>query len=100
MIPIGPVSYTHLDVYKRQPRLCAKAPLADEVNPTTRGVPGCPRRSDRQNAVPKAVLLEALDSSNCRAPKLWLSARKSSIRKPVKNSGRSTACLLYTSRCV
>jgi len=46
--------------------------------------------SCRQNAVPYAVLLEALDIRIWRAPKNALSSRKSASMNEVMNSGRSS----------
>ncbi len=51
-----------------------------------------PSRRAAHSATPTAVLLEALDSTICSAPKSSLSARKSSSMNDVANRGKKTAC--------
>jgi hypothetical protein len=48
---------------EQQPGLSAKRRLASEVKHISSGASGDLRRSDRQNAVPQAVLLNALDKA-------------------------------------
>ena len=53
----------------------------DSMSPTTRGAPACRHVPNRKAIAVKAVLLDALDSSSCAAPKTSRCRRKSSIRE-------------------
>ena len=77
----GPVSYTHLDVYKRQGY--------DEVWGDAAGnVYGRIHGADR--ALPALVLNTHLDHVDPGDPSLW----------PTPPFAAEIVCLLYTSRCV
>ena len=100
-----PVSYTHLDVYKRQIPGCpgrssilAKSPTSSSANWRVSGDRG--RRGDWSPA-PKAGSLTPASIALprfCRGAPLMRSP--GSRRSPPPPASSPTFCLLYTSRCV
>ena len=79
-IALAPVSYTHLDVYKRQPCICAWRAMTKSINCFSVNSP--------------CSLSKAVCRRFCRINKL-ANSPFSCFARP-----KPYSCLLYTSRCV
>ena len=85
----GPVSYTHLDVYKRQVAACA-------TNDGTSLDPLCQANQFmKRNGPIVNFFRRASAPSNAKACRRRLDCRIRNLK-----SGQQKTCLLYTSRCV
>ena len=97
-----PVSYTHLDVYKRQSQYSAEQPFDDFAKaPALQSIEPLAKLEYSAELWEKALEKSTdLYRSDPKIQSLWARATFRSVNEYFVNTEGTITCLLYTSRCV
>ena len=105
MYPVRPVSYTHLDVYKRQVRVIGLVPQDPDLLLYADSVAAECQAADRDFGAPSGTARALLARiagpvDDDRHPRDLSEGQRLALALSIILAGRPQICLLYTSRCV